>query len=399
MELTGLKKKESRLVWSLIIATIALGVIGVAFIYSATVSNESTGSLPFYKQRYFMQIVWYIFGAIAGGAICIVSYHSIARWSYLFYWIIIAMLALVLIAGATRYGAKRWFDLGFFQIQPSEFAKLAFIVALANYLSRPIEELKRPKILWGAIGMAVLPFLLIIKEPDLGSAIVFLPVCLAMLYVAEAPTGFLRTLIICVVAIVGLFLVDILFAPPNWQIKLQDYQRRRLLVYFGKDYAPADATPAERKRLQLQQLNDSYNIRQALISVGSGGILGKGWCQGTQTALGYLPRAVAHNDFIFSVIAEESGFVGSIVVVALYGVILFSGITVASSAGDRLGKLIAVGVVVLIFSHIFINIGMNIRFVPVTGVPLPLISYGGSSVICFMVAIGLLENVYIHRRN
>jgi len=399
MELTGLKKKESRLVWSLIIATIALGVIGVAFIYSATVGNESMSSLPFYKQRYFMQIVWYIFGAITGGAICIVSYHTIARWSYLFYWIIIAMLALVLIAGATRYGAKRWFDLGFFQIQPSEFAKLAFIVALANYLSRPIEELKRPKILWVAIGMAVLPFVLIIKEPDLGSAIVFLPVCLAMMYVAQAPAGFLRKLIICVVAIVGLFLVDILFAPPNWQIKLQDYQRRRLLVYFGKDYAPADATPAERKRLQLQQLNDSYNIRQALISVGSGGILGKGWCQGTQTALGYLPRAVAHNDFIFSVIAEESGFVGSIVVVALYGVILFSGITVASSAGDRLGKLIAVGVVVLIFSHIFINIGMNIRFVPVTGVPLPLISYGGSSVICFMVAIGLLENVYIHRRN
>ncbi|MGB9601415.1 MAG: FtsW/RodA/SpoVE family cell cycle protein, partial [Limisphaerales bacterium] len=260
MELTATKKKESKLVWSLIIATIALGVIGVAFIYSATITNEAMSAMPFYRQRYFMQIVWYICGAAAGAAVCVVSYHTIARWSYLVYWIIIALLGFVLIVGATRYGAKRWFDLGYFQIQPSEFAKLALIIALANYLSRPIEELKRPKVLWKAIGMTILPFVLIIKEPDLGSAIVLLPICLSMLYVAETPTAFLKKLIICTVAVIGLFLVDVLFAPPNWQIKLQDYQRRRLLVYFGKDYAPADATPAERKRLQLQQLNDSYNI-------------------------------------------------------------------------------------------------------------------------------------------
>ncbi len=398
MDFANLKKKESRLMWLLIFAIAGLMVVGVTFVYSASETNEALSSLPFYRQRYFMQIVWYVLGVIAAVTVCLVSYHTIVRWSYLIYWLMIGLLFFVLIFGVKRYGGTRWFDFGFFQFQPSEFAKIAFIVAFANYLSRPIEELKKPKILWQALGMAFLPFILILKEPDLGSAIVFMPVCLAMMYIAEVPTRFVRNLIIITVAVGGLFLVDVLFAPPNWQIKLHDYQKRRLLVFFGKDYAPAEATPAERKRLQLQQLNDSYNIRQALISVGSGGILGKGWRQGTQTALGYLPRAVAHNDFIFSVIAEESGFVGGLIVVALYGVILFSGITIASRAGDRLGKMIAVGIVVLIFSHVFVNIGMNIRIVPVTGIPLPLVSYGGSSAICFMVAAGLLQNIYQNRR-
>jgi len=386
------------LMWLLIVAIAGLMVIGIAFVYSASEANEALASLPFYRQRYFMQLVWYVLGVASAFVVCLVTYHTIVRWSYLIYWVMIGLLFFVLIFGVKRYGGTRWLDFGFFQFQPSEFAKIAFIIAFANYLSRPIEELKKTKVLCKALGMAFLPFILILKEPDLGSAIVFMPVCLAMMYIAEVPTRFLRNLIILTVAVSGLFFVDILFAPPNWQIKLHDYQRRRLLVFFGKDYAPADATPAERKRLQLQQLNDSYNIRQALISVGSGGIFGKGWRQGTQTALGYLPRAVAHNDFIFSVIAEESGFVGGIIVVALYGVILFSGITIASRAGDQLGKLIAVGIVVLIFSHVFINIGMNIRVVPVTGIPLPLVSYGGSSVICFLVAAGLLQNIYQNRR-
>lgn len=395
-----IRKKDYRINLPLVFATVALMAIGVLFIYSATYATESAQNLPIYRQRFFMQIIWYLIGAGAAFAICLVNYHTITRWSYVFYWGCIVLLILVLIPGigVMRYNARRWFDLGFFQIQPSEFAKIAFIVAMANYLSRPLEELRRPRTFWKAIGMVALPVVLIIKEPDLGSAIVFLPVCLLMMYVAEVPTRYLRNFVLGVGIIGSLFIVDILFAPPNWQIKLQDYQRRRLLVYFGKDYASADATPAERKRLMLQQMNDSYNIKQALISVGSGGLTGKGWRQGTQTALGYLPRAVAHNDFIFSVIAEESGFIGGIVVVALYTVILFGGISVASQAGDRLGKLIAVGVVVLIFSHAFINIGMNIRLLPVVGVPLPLISYGGSSVLCFMVAIGLLQNVYINRR-
>ena len=143
----------------------------------------------------------------------------------------------------------------------------------------------------------------------------------------------------------------------------------------------------------------SYNVDQALISVGSGGLFGKGWCRGTQNAQGYLPRAVAHNDFIFSVIAEEKGFIGSITVIVLYSMVLFTGIRVAGQARDRLGKLLASGVVAMLFSHVFINIGMNIRLMPVTGVPLPLLSYGGSSVLSALIAVGILQNIYIYRRS
>jgi rod shape determining protein RodA len=201
--------------------------------------------------------------------------------------------------------------------------------------------------------------------------------------------------------LITLILVDVLFVPieSRWQvIKLESYQRHRLLTYFGQDFAPKDATPEERKQAKILQHNKSYNVEQALISVGSGGLTGKGWRQGTQYSLGFLPRAVAHNDFIFSVIAEEEGFVGSVFVLTLYTIILFSGIKIASQARDRLGKILAVGVVTLLFSHIFINIGMNIRLMPVTGIPLPLLSYGGSSVMCSMIAIGILQNVHMYRR-
>ena len=198
--------------------------------------------------------------------------------------------------------------------------------------------------------------------------------------------------------LVGLLLVDVLFAPPNWQIRLEEYQRQRLLIYFGKDFAPPNATPAVRQRARELQRQKSYNTEQALISVGSGGLTGKGWRQGTQSALGYLPRAVAHNDFIFSVIAEEKGFMGSAIVIALYSVVLFTGIRIAGQTRDRLGKLLAVGVVAMFFSHVFINIGMNIRIMPVTGVPLPLLSYGGSSVLGSLIAMGMLQNVYIYRK-
>jgi rod shape determining protein RodA len=237
------------------------------------------------------------------------------------------------------------------------------------------------------------------KEPDLGSALILIPVGLTMMYVAGVPIRYLRNLVIGAGMLVLLILVDVLFAPPNWQIKLEDYQKRRLLVYFGREAIAPSATPAERSEARRAQRNYSYNVDQAMISVGSGGMFGKGWCKGTQNALGYLPRAVAHNDFIFSVIAEEKGFMGSVMVIALYSVVLFTGIRVAGQTRDRLGKLLAVGVVAMWFSHIFINIGMNIRLMPVTGVPLPLLSYGGSSVICSLIAAGILQNVYIYRRS
>jgi len=213
------------------------------------------------------------------------------------------------------------------------------------------------------------------------------------------PTRFLLRLVGGAGILVVLLLVDVLFAPPGWQIKLEDYQRQRLLVYFGRDFAPAGATADQRRRAHHLQEERTYQVNQALISVGSGGVKGKGWRGGQQIALGFLPPGASHNDFIFSVIAEEKGFLGSVVVLCLYTVILFTGIRIAGQARDRLGKLLAVGVVALLFSHVFINIGMNIRLMPVTGIPLPLLSYGGSSVLCSLIAAGILQNVYLYRRN
>ena len=394
-----LNERQSRIDRVLVVALVALMLIGAAFVYSATMVNESARLAPCYSQSWFRQIVWYVLGTGVAAAICCVDYHTLTRWSMIAYWVAVLMLIAVLFFGSVRFGARRWFDLGIFSLQPSEFAKLAFIMAQAHFLSRPVEELRSLLTFWKALGLMLLPFVLILKEPDLGSALVLLPTGLAMLLVAGTPRRYLLRLLAGAAILGALFLVDVLFMPTNWQVKLEDYQRRRLMVYFGKEDAPpAGATKAERLRLRQQQSDYSHNVRQALISVGSGGLTGKGWRQGTQNALGYLPRSVAHNDFIFSVIAEEKGFVGSVIVLTLYGAVLFSGIRIAGQARDRLGKTLAVGIVTLIFSHVFINIGMNIRIMPVTGVPLPLLSYGGSSVLGSLIAMGILQNVYIYRK-
>ena len=394
-------ERQSRVDWAMMAGLAGLMLIGIFFVYSATMANESAALIAWYNQPWFRQIVWYSIGLGAMGAICMVDYRVLARWSLVVYWLIILLLIAVLIPGigADRFGARRWIDLGPFSLQPSEFAKLAFILAMGNFLSRPPDELRAMRVFWQALGLVALPFLLIMKEPDLGSALILLPVSLTMLFVAGVPPRYITTLVGVSGVLVGLILVDVLLAPPRWQIKLEDYQKRRLLVYFGLDGVPRDATPQQRAEARRQQRNYSYNVDQALISVGSGGFTGKGWRQGTQNALGYLPRAVAHNDFIFSVIAEEKGFLGSVTVVALDSVVLFTGIRVAGQARDRLGKLLAVGVVTMLFGHVFINIGMNIRIMPVTGVPLPLLSYGGSSVLSALIAAGILQNVSIHRRS
>lgn len=395
-------ERQSRVDWLMMAALAGLMAIGLLFVYSATMANETSSVLKsWYNQEWVRQGIWYAIGLAAMTAVCLVDYRILARWSLVIYGGVILLLVAVLIPGlgADRFGARRWIDLGPFSLQPSEFAKLAFILAMGNFLSRPADELKLVRVFWQALGLVALPFLLIMKEPDLGSALILLPVGLVMLFTAGVPMRYLNTLIGASAVLVGLILIDVLLAPPKWQIRLEDYQKRRLLVYFGLDGVPRDATPQQRADLKRQQRNYSYNVDQALISVGSGGLTGKGWRQGTQNALGYLPRAVAHNDFIFSVIAEEKGFMGSVTVVALYSVVLFTGIRVAGQARDRLGKLLAVGVVAMLFGHVFINIGMNIRIMPVTGVPLPLLSYGGSSVLCSLIAAGILQNVYIHRRS
>lgn len=396
---TPQKERFSSAEWLLLFATLFLLFIGVAFIASARSPAETADDYPVYQQFFFKQIVFAMMGISAAIIFNLLDYHSWARWSLVFYWSCIGILVLVPLIGTSAGGAKRWIDLGLFNFQPSELAKLAFIFMLASFLSRPDQELRVVSNFWKAIGMMALPFLLILKEPDLGSALIFIPVGLVMMFVGGIPMRWLAQLGAAGFLLIALVLVDVFFAPKWLQfIQLEDYQKQRLMVYFGMDFAPKNATPAERRAARQLQEEKSYQGRQALISVGSGGLSGKGWRQGQQTALGYLPPGAAHNDFIFSVIAEEKGFIGSTTVLVLYGVILFTGIRIAGQARDRLGKLMAVGVVTLIFSHMFINIGMNIRLMPVTGVPLPLLSYGGTSVIVSLIAIGILHNVHLYRR-
>lgn len=388
-----------------IVAVFGLMVIGAAFVYSAQMFRASAVLLALTDQWWVRQIVWYVIGLGAAGAACLVSYHTLVRWSVIAYWAAIILLVAVLIPGIGSeqgWGARRWINFGLLSLQPSEFAKLAFILAQANFLGRPPDELKQGVNFWKPIGLMILPFLLIMKEPDLGSALVLLPTGFAMMLVAGTPRRYLFRLLGLGAVLAALFVADVLLVTQGrWRVPLHSYQRDRLLVYFGRDYtafAPPNATRAELQRLKDKQRDDSQNVRQALISVGSGGLTGKGWGQGTQKGLEFLPRSVAHNDFIFSVIAEEIGFVGSVTVLTLYAVVLFTGLRIAGQARDRLGKVLAVGVVTLLFSHVFINIGMNIRIMPVTGVPLPLLSYGGSSVLGSMIAMGLLQNVHLNRK-
>ena len=374
-----------------------LMLFGSIFILSASVEQYETNDLV--DTYFFRQVIFYFFGILIGFLFIIIDYHKLSGYAQTFYWATILLLILVLIPGVgeVRFGARRWFDLGITLIQPSEFAKLAFIFALADFLTRPNEEMLMPGVFFKAIGMTALPFLLILKQPDLGSSLVFFPIGTAMMFVAGVRLRFLIKFLSFFSVLAVFVVLNALYAPNDWRIPLNEYQRHRLLVYFNKDFASADATPAERRQAQKLQRSRTHNIRQAEISVGSGGLIGKGWGEGPQTRLGYLPKGVAHNDFIFSVISEETGFLGSMAVLSLYAILLLKGMQIADQARDRLGKLLAVGVVAMIFCHVFVNIGMHLRLMPVTGIPLPLLSYGGSSVLSSLMAIAVLQNVKTHR--
>jgi rod shape determining protein RodA len=354
--------------WPLVGAMLALCAMGVAFVYSAAYRGEDMPTAHFWR----MQLVWMAIGLCVFLVAALIDYHTICRWVMAWYPLAIVLLVLVLAVGGRVYGAKRWLGVGGFGIQPSEFAKIAVIIAVAYYLCDKTVELRRWKPVWVVLVLAGVPILLVLMQPDLGSAMVLVPISVAMLFVAGVR---LRYFVILAVAAMAL-------SPFAW-MNLKEYQKDRILVFLNPSKDPLYA---------------GWNLNQSLIAVGSGGVTGKGYLRGTQNLLGYLPRTVAPNDFIFSVIAEEKGFLGSVAVLGLYAVALFSGIRIASEARDRLGLLLATGLVTMLFSHIFINIGMTVGLLPITGLPLPLLSYGGSFVLATMLAMGLLQNIWIHRR-
>ncbi|MBI2516068.1 MAG: rod shape-determining protein RodA [Opitutae bacterium] len=390
---------RERLDWITPVCLVLLATFGVFFIYSAQLA---TG-----REQWAQQLVWLGTGAVVYTAVSLVDYRLWLKYSHWVYLASLVLLALVLVPfiGSARMGARRWIDFGPASFQPSESAKLAVLIMSASILTGAKIGSVRDS-LQTLIKLALaagIPMLLIVAQPDLGSALVIAPMVFAMLYVSNLSLRFFAGAVGVFALLVGVvaldtwryakFLEENNLSPTTDRgafeehsfLPLHDYQRNRILAFVAPD--------------KIDPMGIGWNQRQSLISVGSGGLTGKGWTEGTQAKLGYLPRGIAHNDFIFSVIAEEKGFLGSITVIGLFGVVLWNGIRIAGLARDRFGQLLALGVSVLTGVHVFVNIAMTIGLVPVTGIPLPFISYGGTFVLSCCLLQGLVQSVYRFRRD
>jgi rod shape determining protein RodA len=326
--------------------------------------------------------------------VSLLDYRKLTEWVWFYYACGIALLVMVLAVGKMMYGSRRWLNFFGMTIQPSELAKLALLMTIAWVLSRPGIALKRWSTVFLVLALTVLPMGLILMEPDLGTAIVCVPIAGAMLFVGGASLKQLGLLALAAGLGAGVMLGTVLV--PRWMgldedrqkaiftsvTGLKEYQWRRLVVFVD---------PAS------DRLGAGYNSWQSRLAIGSGGLTGKGYMQGTQSGLGYLPRTVASTDFIFSVIGEETGFAGGAGVLGLFAVVVGCGLYAAATARDRLGRLICTGVAAMMFAHVFVNIAMTIGVMPVTGIPLPLVSYGGSFMLCMMASLGLVQSVYCRR--
>lgn len=356
-----------RMDWSFLAALCALVTVGVLFIYSASARNVED-ALNDMTQR---QLVWAAAGLLLFMGVIVADYRKLDEPAGWFFAIGIVLLTLVFFFGKSRYGAARWLTLFGVQLQPSEFAKLGTLILLASFLGQPSRDTATFKCIVQALLIMAVPFIMIMKQPDLGTAMTLVPMTLAMLFVGGARLKHLGAL-----ALAGLLAI-----PVAW-LALADYQKNRILVFLDPSRDPLDA---------------GWNTVQSAIAVGSGGLSGKGYLEGTQNVLGFLPRTVAPTDFIFSVIAEETGFLGSVVLLSLYAMLLIGGVRAALRSRDKFGRLLATGVVTLLFFHVFVNIAMTIGLMPITGIPLPLVSYGGSFMLCTMLGLGLVQSVYARR--
>lgn len=380
-----------RMNWTLTFAVLALLAIGVLFVYSSCYISEEQPVRTLYKR----QALWVLVGAAAYVFFAVLDYRELTRLSWWLYTGCAVLLLAVLFVGTRIYGARRWLMIFGVGVQPSELAKLAVILALARLMSRPKSDLGSFKVLV-AVGIVVLvPVLLILKEPDLGTAMVFVPVTIVLMFAGGFPLRTLAALVLVGVLVIGLVLSALVLperfdASEETQARirkltgLSEYQFQRIRTFIGVDDDPLGA---------------GWNKMQSMIAVGSGGAWGKGFKNGTQNILGFLPRSVAPTDFIYSVIAEEWGFFrGSLVVLLLFCLVVFCGTQAALGARDKVGRLLCVGVVTLVFCHVLINIAMTVGLMPITGLPLPLLSYGGSFMVVMMSALGIVQSVYIRSR-
>jgi rod shape determining protein RodA len=351
--------------WTLLGLVLLIASIGILNLYSITSHWEVTGTPVYLKQTF-----WLLIGLVLMITIAFIEYRFYSDFGYIVYSASIFLLLLVLAYGIITSGAQRWIKIGFINFQPSEFVKIAFILALAKFFHRPPDrEGYSLKHLIFPFLLLMIPMILILKQPDLGTAIILFLVFFSILLFVK-----IRWPSLLAMVIVGASIL-----PLVWRF-LKEYQRKRIITFFNPDLDPLGA---------------GYHLIQSKIAVGSGGILGKGFMKGTQCKLGFLPEQ--QTDFIFSVLGEEWGLIGSLILVLLYFSLIWWGLRIAVQAKDRFGALISFGVVAMLFWHVFINIGMVLGLMPVVGIPLPLLSYGGSFLVSTLIGIGLLLNVSMRR--
>lgn len=352
--------------WTLFGMVLCISFIGVMNIYSTGYNLADARQTPLYVK----QLQWLTIGLLAMFLAFSVDYRFIARHAYVIYWVSIALLLAVFLFGTAVKGSQRWINLWGFSFQPSELMKLTLIPVLARYFDE--HRLPHPHRLRELIVpflIVFLPFAIILRQPDLGTALMLLIISASMVFFVGVRW---KSVLVAATGVLSLL-------PLAWFF-LKDYQKQRILTFLNPEQDP---------------LGTGYHILQSMIAVGSGGFFGKGFLKGTQTQLKFLPEQ--QTDFIFSVFAEEWGFLGGLVLVLIFLALVLWGVKIARNARDYAGMLIAFGITMFIFWEVFINIGMVLGILPVVGIPLPFLSYGGSALVVMMAAVGLLLNISVRR--
>lgn len=355
---------------------LALGLIlvmGFFVLQSATFNASAKHDINFV----YRQVAWTIIGLIAFCCVLYIDYSKYSKYALGLYAVNLSLLVAVLLFGQETKGAQAWIPVGSFKFQPAEIVKILLILGLAKYLSPRVGKINRLKDLIPVFIYVGIPLLLILKQPDLGTGLVYVAIMFGMLLAAGAPP---LTLFIIIAGGIGAVVMAIYgHYTWDWWLPLKDYQLMRLIVFIDPMVDPRGW---------------GWNVIQSQIAVGSGGMFGKGWGMGSQTKGDFLPEQ--WTDFIFSVLAEEFGFIGVLLLLTLFFIVIYRGIKIAVNAKDAYGSLVAVGVISMISFHVLQNIGMTIGIMPITGIPLPFVSYGGSSLLANMIAMGLLMNVHIY---
>ncbi len=360
------RRLSAHIDWPLVAAVVALTLIGLATIYSVTwdFKNSQPGA-RFWAQVYALPI-----GLAALGVCLVIDYRTLTQRSLLIYVGLLAALVYVLYFGVVRGGARRWIALGGFTLQPSEFARLALALVLAMFYGDNRRTVRSPMELTAGAALLAVPAYLIFKQPDLGTAATLVPVLLGVIYLAGLP---LRWMAVAAIVLV-------VASPVVWRYGLKDYQRERVSTFLDPSKDPRGA---------------GHQQIQAKVTVGSGGLFGKGFLNGTQGGYGFLP--VADNDFVYSVLAEEQGFLGVLVTLGLYLFVLVRSLDAAKLAKDRVGAFLVVAIISGFWFQVVYNITMSAGLAPVKGLTLPLMSYGGSSLVATLAGFGLILNVRMRR--